>query len=395
MLPHRVLPCLICSALLATTLPARAADDPFAPIAPAMQKFVDAGEVSGIVTLVAAKDKILHQAAVGTSDRTRKMQTDDLFWIASMSKPMTAVAAAMLVDDGKLRFDDPVEKYIPEFKTLKVGGGGDEPIARPILLRDLLTHTSGLPYNYAVTQPHWTLQQFVHQIASQGLEFQPGAKWYYSNAGIDVVGYIVQVAAGMPLDQFMQKRLFDPLGMKDTTFWIAPENVQRYAHCYEQVLQAHTLKEVPFWGSYDTDITDRQRPPLGAAGIFSTAQDLTLFYQMMLHNGKVGDKVLLKPQTATQMFSNQIGALSAGGGLAWGYGFGIVADPSALESDKMLAPGSFGHVGIFGTNSWADPKRGVIYILLLERANTDDYLNSPMRIQFQNLAAKALDTPPQ
>jgi CubicO group peptidase (beta-lactamase class C family) len=318
------------------------------------------------------------------------MQTNDQFWIASMSKPITAVAAAMLMEDGKLKFDDPVEKYVPEFKNLKVTG--DKPVNRQILLRDLLNHTSGLAYNYEVTEPAWTAKQYVQQIAKQPLNFQPGTAWDYSNAGIDVVGYIVEVASGVPLDQFMQKRIFDPLGMKDTTFWIKPEDVPRYAHAYE-VDPQHKLKEVPFWASYGTEITDKKRAPLGAAGIFSTAQDLARFYQMMLNNGRAGDKVLLKPETVRLLTSNQIGTFSAGSGLSWGYGFSLVADPNGMAAHRMLSAGTYGHMGIFGTNSWADPKRGIIYVFLMERGNSDDYTNSPMRVQFQTLAAKALEAP--
>jgi CubicO group peptidase (beta-lactamase class C family) len=390
MLRFRIHTWVAFAGLLALALPLRAADDRFAPIAPAMQAFVDKGDTSGIVTLVATKDKVLYESAVGTSDGTRKMKTDDLFWIASMSKPMTAVAVAMLVEEGKLKYDDPVEKFVPEFKNLKFK---DQPVNRQILLRDLLNHTSGLAYNYDVTEPHWTLKQYAQQIAKQPLEFQPGANWAYSNAGIDVVGYIVQLASGTPFDQFMQKRIFDPLGMKDTCFWISPENVKRYVHAYEADPQTRKLKDVPFWGSYGTEITDKDRAPMGASGIFSTGQDLARFYQMMLNNGKVGDKVILNPESVAQLTSNQIGTLSAGNGFSWGYGFCLVADPNGIAADKMLAPGSYGHMGIFGTNSWADPKRGVIYVLLMERANTDDYSNSPMRIQFQNLAANALDAP--
>ena len=367
-------------------------EDRFASIAPAMQAYVDRGEVAGIVTLVATKDKVLHQAAVGTSDLKRTMQTSDLFWIASMSKPITAVAAAMLVEDGKLQFDDPVEKYVPEFRNLKVGEERT-PVSRPVLLRDLLNHTSGMQYNYAVTDASWNLQKFVQQIASQPLEFQPGTNWYYSNAGIDVVGYVVQVAAGMPLEQFMQKRIFDPVGMKDTTFWISAENVQRYVRAFESDAQTGKLKEVPFWGSYGTEVTDRKRPPMGAAGIFSTAEDLARFYQMMLNQGKAGDRVVLKPQTVAELIKDQTAPMTAGNGLTWGYGFCLISDPSELASNNMLAPGSYGHVGIFGTNSWADPKRGAIYVLLLERANTDDYWNSAVREEFQTLAVKALDGP--
>jgi CubicO group peptidase (beta-lactamase class C family) len=388
MLRSRAFACLFCLALLTLILPGCDHPDRFAAVPPVMQTYVDMGQVSGIVTLVADKDQILFQSAVGTSDGTRKMQPDDLFWIASMGKPITAVAAAMLVDDGKLKFDDRVDKYIPEFRNLRLYDGN--PLSRPILLRDLLNHTAGLPYNYDVTQPHWTLQQYARQIASQPLEFQPGTDWYYSNAGIDVVGYIVQVASGIPFDQFLQQRLFDPLGMKDTTFWLTPDDVRRHAHAYAVDPQTRKLVDRPFAGLYGTELTDRQRAPLGAAGLFSTAHDLARFYQMMLNHGQVGDRTILKPQTVAEMTTNQIGTLTAGRGLAWGYGFTVITDPAGMPADAMLSPGTFGHVGLYGTNSWADPQRNIIYVILLERADIEDYLDSPMRTQFQSLASQAL-----
>jgi CubicO group peptidase (beta-lactamase class C family) len=371
---------------------ARAADERFAAIVPAMQAYVDRGEAAGIVTLVASKDKVLHLEAVGTSDGTRPLEKTDLFWIASMSKPMTAVAAAMLVDDGKLKLDDPVEKYVPEFANLKFDGRA----VRPITVRDLLNHTSGLSYNYETTQPHWTLRQFVQQIAKQPLAFAPGTQYSYSNAGIDVVGYIVQVAggaSGMPFDQFMQKRLFDALGMKDTTFWVAPGDMKRYARAFARDAATGKLRETPVMGVYGTEVTDKGRPPLGAAGIFSTAEDLAKFYQLILNKGKAGEKVLLKPETAVALVENQIGEFSAGVGLNWGYGFARIADPSALPSNTMLSPGTFGHMGLFGTNSWADPKREVVYVILMERGDIDNYFDSPMRTDFQRLAVKGLETP--
>jgi CubicO group peptidase (beta-lactamase class C family) len=386
----RLTAALIGTFFLALISPACAGDDRFAAIAPAMQGFVDKGEVSGIVTLVASKDKVLFQSAVGTSDGARKMQADDLFWIASMGKPITAVAAGVLVDEGKLKWEDSVEKFVPEFKNLRCNG---VPVARPITLRDLLTHTSGLPYNYGVTKPDWTLKQYCQQIASQPLEFQPGTNWYYSNAGIDVVGYIVQVASGMPFDEFLKKRVFDPCGMKDTTFWLTPEEVKRNAHAYFYDAQARKLVDRPFAGLYGTELTDRRRAPLGAAGLFSTAQDLARFYQMMLNGGKAGEKAVLKPQTVALMTTNQIGTLTAGRGLSWGYGFCVISDPTGMAADAMLSPGTFGHVGLYGTNSWADPERGAIYVILFERDEIEDYLDSPMRTQFQSLAARALETP--
>ena len=377
-------------ALLAASLPLHAADEPFAAIPPKMQEFVNQGQVSGVVTLVATRDKILHLAAVGTTDGTRKMQTDDLFWIASMSKPITAVAAAILVDDGKLQWDDPVEKFIPEFKNLKLNG---QPPARPIQVRDLVTHTSGLPDGYGQTQPHWTLQQFAQRIASQPLRFEPGAKWQYSTAGIDAVGRVVEVAAGMPFDQFLQTRLFDPLGMKNTSFWIAPENMSRYAHTYILNAQTNKLVDTPITYLYGTEVSDKQRPPLGGAGLFSTAEDVAKFYQMALNNGTFAGKQILKAQTLATMTKNQIGTLTARAGMPWGYGYCVVADPTAMEANVMLAPNSFGHGGAFGTNSWADPKRGVVYVLMLERDKMGNPDNSPMHIAFQDLAAKALDKP--
>ncbi len=132
---------------------------------------------------------------------------------------------------------------------------------------------------------------------------------------------------------------------------------------------------------------------MGGAGIFSTAEDLARFYQMTMNDGAFGGKQVLKPETLAQMTKNQIGNLSAGGGLAWGYGFCVIADNKGMEADKMLAPGSYGHVGAFGTNSWVDPRRGVVYIILFERDGLENIYDSPMRIRFQTLAARALDKP--
>ena len=210
-----------------------AAPDKFAAIAERMQAFVDQGEISGAVTLVATRDRILHLAAVGRSDLAtgRKMERNDLFWIASMTKPMSAAAAGMLVDDGKLSFDDPVEKYLPEFRNLQVAQeqAGERvlvPATHPITLRELLTHTSGMG-EYVTTDPHWTLAEMCKSVAREPLKFQPGTRWSYSTAGIDTVCRVVEVAGGLPFAKFMQKRLFDPLGMKNSTFWLTPAQEKR------------------------------------------------------------------------------------------------------------------------------------------------------------------------
>ena len=383
---------LLCSGIT------RAADK-FATIPESLQSLVDSNQISGAVALVATKDLVLHLSAVGESDLAsgRKMRTDDVFWIASMSKPVTAVAVALLADEGKLAFDDPVGKYLPEFGDMWVAGKETPEglvlvkAARPITLRDLLTHTSGLG-EYRVTDPHWTLAAMIQSLAREPLRFQPGTRWSYSTAGMDTLGRVVEVAGGMPYAEFLQKRLFDPLGMKDTTFWISPSQKERYAQTYIRNAQAGKLQPTPIDYMYGGAVTDRERPPLGGAGLFSTAEDVTKFYQMMLNHGAWNGRQILKPETVKEMTRKQTGDLRARAGMPWGLGFCVVEDPTQMESNKTLSPGSFGHGGAFGTQSWADPTRGVIYVLMLERDKlqpTPD--DSAMRRAYQQAVAAALD----
>lgn len=379
----------LAAGLLATAV--RAAEPDAATLAkiPAqMQAFVDKGEISGIVTLVATRDKVVHLAAVGKSDLEsgRAMQTDDLFWIASMSKPITAVAVAICKDDGKLSFDDPVEKYIPEFKKVTLAGGAAP--SRPIMIRDLLTHTSGMG-EYSKSQPHWTLQEFVNQAISQPLKFQPGTKWSYSTAGIDALGRVVEIVSGKSFDAFMKERIFDPLQMTETTFWLSPEQARRFAHNYRLNPTTQKLEPATIAYMYGTEITDRQRPPLGGAGLFSTAADIGKFYQMTLNHGSVNGKQILKAETLAEMLKVQTGELTARPGMPWGYGFCIVTDPKAMEANAMLTPGSYGHGGAHGTSSWVDPAKGAVYVIMLQRASLRNPDNSDMHRVFQETANAA------
>ena len=272
------------------------AQDRFAIVPEKLRPFVTSGEIAGAVALVATKDRVLHLSAVGQSDLAtgRKLKTDDLFWIASMSKPITAVAVALLADDDKLSFDDPVEKYLPEFRDLWVTGEQTPErqvlvkATRPITLRDLLTHTSGLG-EYRVTDPHWTLAAMSKVVAREPLRFQPAARWSYSTAGIDVLGRVVEVVSGMPFARFLQGRLFDPLKMKDTTFWISPTQQERLAQSYRRNAESGKLEPTKIAYMYNGAVTDRERPALGGAGLFSTAEDVAKFYQMMLNRGAVVD----------------------------------------------------------------------------------------------------------
>jgi CubicO group peptidase (beta-lactamase class C family) len=373
------------------------AADKFAAVPEALQQLVNSNEIPGAVALVTTKDSVLHISAVGESNLAtgRKMKPNDIFWIASMSKPMTSVAVAMLADDGKLSFDDPVEKYLPEFRDMWVAGEQSATqrvlvkAARPITLRDLMTHTSGLG-EYRVTDPHWSLAAMIKVLAREPLRFQPGTRWSYSTAGMDTLGRVVEVVSGMSYDKFIQTRLFDPLGMKDTTFWISPAQEKRFVP--PVISRAGKLEPTPIAYMYGGAVTDHERPPLGGAGLFSTAADVTKFYQMMLNHGAANGRQILKPETVAEMRRKQTGDLKARAGMPWGLGFCVVEDPAQMESNKTLSPGAFGHGGAFGTQSWADPARGIIYVLMISRDKlqpTPD--DSIMRRAYQNAVATALD----
>ena len=366
--------------------------DRFASIAPRMQEFVDKGEVAGVVTLIADKDRILYLGAVGKTDmaKDRKMQTDDIFWIASMTKPVTAVCLAILADEGKLSFDDPLSKHLPEFAGLMVAGNGQTARpSRPVTLRDVMTHTSGLG-EMDDREPHLTLAETSRKLSERPLRFQPGSRWSYSTAGMDVLGRVVEVTSGMPFDRFLQQRVLGPLGMKNTSFWIAPEKASRWAHSYRWNPQANKLEETTIPYLYKTAVTDRRRPPLGGAGLFSTAADIARFYQMMLNQGTLHGKRILKPATVVEMTRNQIGALAARPGMPWGLGFCVVQDPAQMPANSVLSPNSFGHGGAFSTQSWADPARNLIWIIMFQRDGKGNPDNSDVRIAFQDAAATAL-----
>ena len=374
------------------------ARDRFAGIPAAVAPFVTRGEIAGAVMLLADQDRVLHLSAVGVSDLAtgRPMATDDVFWIASMSKPITAVAVALLVDEGKLTFDDPVEKHLPEFARQWVAeesspahrGLGRS--VRAITLRDLLTHTSGLG-EYQVNQPHWSLAERALVVAREPLRFQPGTRWGYSTAGIDVLGRIVEIVSGMPFAEFLQQRLFTPLGMKDTTFWIAPADAPRFAHNYRPDPRTRRLEEPPIHYLYGTGLTDRARPPLGGAGLFSTAADIAKFYQCMLKHGEGPGRRILQPATVAELIRKQTGDLKARPGMPWGLGFSVVEDPTQLEANRHFTAGTFGHGGAHGTQSWADPATGLIYVFMIQRAGIPESPdNSPMRRAYQDAVAAAL-----
>jgi CubicO group peptidase (beta-lactamase class C family) len=233
----------------------------------------------------------------------------------------------------------------------------------------------------------------VKVLTREPLHFQPGARWSYSTAGLDTVGRVVEAVSGMPYADFVQSRLLDPLGMKDTTFWISPSQKDRFVQPYIMNAQSGKLQPTDIYYMYGGAVTDHARPPLGGAGLFSTAEDVTKFYQMMLNHGAANGHQLLKPETVAEMTRKQTGDLRARPGMPWGLGFCVVEDPSQMQSNSTLSPGTFGHGGAFGTQSWADPTRGLIYVMMINRdklqPTPDDSL---MRRAYQKAVAAALDS---
>jgi CubicO group peptidase (beta-lactamase class C family) len=384
--------------LAASFLPSISGGDRFDEIPRSVQAFVESHEISGAVMLLAENEKLLHLSAVGVSDIAsgRTMQPDDLFWIASMTKPITAVAIAILADEGKLGFDDPMEKFLPEFADqwfMEETTGDYRKLIkspRPITIRDALTHTSGLG-EYPVRGKHWSLEEFSKSIAHEPLRFSPGSRWRYSTAGIDALGRVVEVVSGESFVQFLQKRLFDPLDMNDTTFWLNAGDEVRFARNYEFDEKTKRLKEIEIYYMNGGAVTDRERAPSGGAGLFSTAEDLANFYRMMLNKGAWNGRRILKSSTVAEMTRIQTGDLQARPGMPWGLGFCVIEDPSQMEANRHYTPVTFGHGGAHGTSSWVDPSTGIIYVFMIQRGrlrpNPD---NSSMLIAFQNAAAKAL-----
>lgn len=376
----------------------RGASDPFARVPASLQPLITQGKLSGAVALVATKDKILHLSAVGKSDLAtgRAMRTDDFFWIASMTKPIVAVAVAILADEQKLRFSDPVEKYLPEFRQqwMTQEATAERRVlvrpSRPITIFDLLTHTSGMGRGYPASDPHWTLAEMAKVVAREPLLFSPGSRWSYSTPGIDVLGRIVEVVSGMPFAEFMQKRLFGPLGMANTSFWLSAQQEKRLARSYRIDAAKSQLEVVPVGYLYGGAVTDHARPPLGGAGLFSTAEDIVKFYQMLLNRGEYKNRRILKPETVAAMTRLQTGDLVVGRGSGTGLGFSVIHDPTKMAQNTHFNPGTFGHGGAHSTQSWADPVSGLIYVFLIQRSALAE--NSDIRLAYQNSVAAALAT---
>ena len=337
-----------------------------------VQALIDNEKMAGASIIVARKGKIVLSVTFGMMDQKAKkpMQPDTIFCIYSMSKPITSVAAMMLYEQGKLKLDDPISKYIPEFKGLKVyseSGKLDDQV-RQMSVRDLLRHTSGLTYgffgNTAVDKMYMangvlnrksSLQAMINKLSGIPLLYQPGTKWHYS-VSTDVLGYLVQKVSGQPLNEFFRQNIFEPLDMKDTAFYVPNEKVNRFAACYGPGQNGGLrIVDEPTQSRYRT----RANLFSGGGGLVSTARDYMRFSQMLLNKGQLDGKRLLRSETVEMMTSNQLpDSVKRGDGEGFGLGF------SVRLRDGRFPQGEYGWGGAASTHFWISPKDELIVIAL-------------------------------
>ena len=304
----------------------------------AMHEMIVQNEVPGIVTVVATRDSILRIDAQGWADPGHKfpMCADSIFWLASMTKPVTSVGVLMLMEEGKVSLDDPITRYIPELGALKTVDGR---LPR-ITLRHLLTHTSGMgEATDDESKAARNLADLIPAFAAKPLAFEPGSKWRYSQSGINTLGRIVEIVSGQPFDVFLQKRIFDPLGMKDTTFYLTEAQMSRLVIPSKR--EGDQLLPAENWLLFGYPATWREHYPAANGGLFSTALDYTRFAQMLLNGGLLDGRRYLSEESVRVMSTVQTGNLVTGftPGNGWGLGVGVVREPQGVTA--MLSPGTF------------------------------------------------------
>ena len=368
----------------------------------AMQRHIDAGDIQGAVTAVARRGKVVHFKAHGLMDveAERPMARDAVFIMMSSTKPVLGVAAMMMIEEGLIRPNDPVEKYIPEFADMQVAvlaEPADEdispfrvdrenppahrlvPAETPITIQHLLTHTSGLASGGLGSlvsgqgAERDTLASYIPTLGDMALDFQPGSRWTYSGGtGLDVVARIIEIVSGEPYDEFVQKRIFDPLEMTDTHYNLPPAKESRRVVIAGRDLSRWMGETTYFSGSY---------------GLSSTAKDYLHFEQMLLNGGELFGRRLLSPRSVAMMGSDHLDGLYRGftqtaKGQGFGYTVSVVLDPIAADSRRSA--GAFGWGGAFGTRSWTDPAEELVGVIMLQQPY------GPAQYDFENAVRQAI-----
>ena len=390
------------------------------------RNYIDNGRFPCTQTLVYRRGKVVHSAVQGFADVERKVpvKDDTIFRIYSMTKPITSVAFMMLVEEGRVALDEPVHKYIPEWKNLSVFMGGmpslgskpppvpqfiTRPVVRPMQIVDLLRHTSGLTYGFqnrsmvdgayrqmkiGEVEKAGTMQTMIEGLSKLPLEFSPGEAWNYS-VSTDVLGYLVEVISGKPFEQFLKERIFDPLGMNDTGFHVPSAKADRLAACYSADGKGgKVLQDDPKTSSY------LEAPSFvsGGGGLASTAADYLTFCRALVHNGEIGGVRLLSPKTLQLMTSNHLPggkylpemsrslfSEAAYNGIGFGLGFSVTIDPA-----QTLIPGSNGEYswgGAATTSFWIDPAEDLIAIFMTQVLPSGAY---PVRRELRTLIYSAI-----
>ena len=382
----------------------------------AMQGYVERGEVAGVVSMVWRRGEVGYFEALGLRDEAAQlpMERDTLFRIASMTKPVTSVAILMLIEEDRLAFDTPVSLWLPELAAPRVlrdpAGPLDDtqPAKAPLTVLDLLTHRAGFAYHFTATGPlaeaytaafngfdaHGDNSAWLTRIAGLPLMFQPGSRWHYGIA-TDVLGVLIERVSGMPLGEFFRTRIFEPLGMRDTAFWVPAAQLSRLATAYavEPGTQRRVIEDHPSASRW----ANPARFQSGGGGLVSTAQDYLQFAQLLLGRGRVGETRLLSHRLVDLMRSNFLTRdqrrVPAFGHVLWaGQGFGlglsVVDDPAQQLALGYRSLGSFGWPGAYGTSWFADPVENLIGLMLIQRRGIEPF---PMSVDFERRVYDSID----
>jgi CubicO group peptidase (beta-lactamase class C family) len=372
-----------------------------------VRRYVDEGRVSGVLTMVARRGRLAHLECAGLMDleARRPMSEDAIFRIYSMSKIITSVAALMLMEEGRFLLNEPVSHFLPEFKDLRVavkGADGLDELVRPrreVTFHDLLTHTAGMNYDlyFEARDAGMTIQQFSEEYCKRPLKRQPGELWEYSVA-VELLGRVIEVISGMAFDEFLQKRVFAPLGMTDTAFWAPPEKADRLAAMYKpdasgklQRVQQFYVEPVLTSGAMPQIIVAAQkgrkadagedrwyleRPGFlsGGGGLVSTTSDYLRFALMLLNKGKLGDTRLLGKKTVELMTSDHLPASHPPLDFGFGFGLGVSVARRLGELRQIGSVGEFGWGGAAATQVWIDPQEDMVTMIMLQLLPTEKFL---------------------
>jgi len=376
-----------------------------------IERRIAAGDLAGAVTIVARKGKVVHHSAQGMMDLDSKkpMASSSMFRIASMTKPVIGVAVMMLVEEGKLHLNDPVSRYIPQFKDMKVampiatppqGGAGGRaggagtaprfytvPAQRDVTIKDLLTHVSGLgsgpmgnsDIEKVARKDGETLADYIPRLGPTALEFQPGSRWTYSpGAGFETLGRVIEVASGTKLDQFFRTRIFDPLGMKDITFWPTDAQMPRVATVYARGANGLTKSVMP------NDTMSRNVYFRGSGGLYSTAEDYIPLGMMLANGGELNGKRLLSRKTVEMMSAAHVKDTLPGRPAGEGYGLSVRVVTDHAVRGTMLSDGTFGWTGAQGTHFFVDPREELVGVLMVQTSNGE------IQREFEDLVAQSV-----